>query len=217
MVDKTEAEADAPCRLLKLPGELRNRVNLQKHMFTTCSELTNLCSQIYRYVLVLPEHAPGAGSISINANGYDRPKLLSTCKVIRKEALKIFYQENTFKIHVNNYDSLLLVRWDSHLRSMRVRQRGEVVVAIIEVLNEPRWANLLLWLERRHGRKVRYRVQTPRELLGLQHADGAADYLMGAMFMTVDEFRDQPWSRVEKHIQNFRPALIAFDNGWAKD
>ena len=55
-----------PCRLLDLTGELRNR--------------------IYRYALVDPDQL----SIPITVDGYARPGLLSTCKQIRQEALKIY-------------------------------------------------------------------------------------------------------------------------------
>ncbi|KAF2161601.1 hypothetical protein M409DRAFT_27996 [Zasmidium cellare ATCC 36951] len=94
MADDTDAEADAPCRLWKLPGELRNR--------------------IYRYVLIQQEDATGDSMVNVEANGYDRPGLLSTCKEIRREALKIYYYENTFHVQIKNFNSAPLVEWKNH-------------------------------------------------------------------------------------------------------
>ncbi|KAK4496542.1 hypothetical protein PRZ48_012522 [Zasmidium cellare] len=197
MTDEVGGKADAPCRLWKLPGELRNR--------------------IYRYVLLKPEDAAGNDRIIVDATGYDRPGVVSTCKQIRKETLKIFYSENAFHIEVINYNSSTLLRWESHLKPMRMQERGHLFVSVHLEDEVGWWANLLLWLQRFHERKVRTRALAPEQVLKVFNSKDAGTHLMGAMFMTVDEFRDQPWQRIEKHIQNFRPALIAVQEPWSKD
>lgn len=58
--------------------------------------------QIYRYVLVTSDdEAP----VQVTASGYERPGLLATCKLVRSEALKLYYHENHFRLRVRNYDS----------------------------------------------------------------------------------------------------------------
>lgn len=73
------AEA-AACHLLELPAELRNR--------------------IYRLVLHRNKH------IQVATTGYEREDMLSTCRQIRQEAIKIYYYENTFRVTMPDWNTM---------------------------------------------------------------------------------------------------------------
>ncbi|CAK4034157.1 Hypothetical predicted protein [Lecanosticta acicola] len=81
MAQPSSSSDSGKCKLLELPAELRN--------------------DIYRLVLVPEDDA----AVDIDANGYDRPGLLSTCKQIYYEARKIFYAENKFMFLVAGFDA----------------------------------------------------------------------------------------------------------------
>lgn len=79
----------APTRpsLLTIPPEMRNR--------------------IYRCALVQPE------PIQLRpANRWpESPPLLQTCHQIRSESSGIYYQENTFEVHIHKYDAAKYIKW----------------------------------------------------------------------------------------------------------
>lgn len=66
------------CHLLKLPGELRNRI----------------------YELVIVEK----GRLKITAKGPGQPALLRTCRQIRREAGTIYYGSNDFSLRIEAYN-----------------------------------------------------------------------------------------------------------------
>jgi len=93
--DRTASGQTSP--LLKLPGELRNR--------------------IYRLTL-----ASGPDSeVRIDEGDVPEPNLLLTCHEIRAEAISIYYGKNLFRTPIKNLDSTLLMKL-TQLLDLRKRQ-----------------------------------------------------------------------------------------------
>ena len=184
------APQQTPCRLFKLPGELRNR--------------------IYRDVLVVP----GGEFINVTSTGYDRPGLLSTSKEIHAEALSIFYHENKFRTHIRAYDSTPLLRLKKAVQSLRLKRDFHSTSTTYG--NPPSWKNLLLWLRRYHAREVDGRVSTPAQLDGQQDQPMTA-YVVVSIFLVVDSMRSMPWKHVEKVVKEMRPTLVKADSKWGDE
>ena len=96
------SEPEAPKHtLLTLPPEMRNR--------------------IYRSALIEPQNILIREDKDTLHHRHPRPlqmkppqtepPLLSTCRQIRKEALDIYYQENTFSIHIESCEANYYFRW----------------------------------------------------------------------------------------------------------
>jgi len=104
--------------LLKLPGELRNR--------------------IYRCAIVPPER--------IMLQGPDRlqPALLSPSRQGRGEAFSIYYSENVLNFVVRDMAGISMTPFRKLLLKYRKRQCTNFCMLMSRVVN---WANLLMWLK----------------------------------------------------------------------
>lgn len=97
----TTPELDTPpqgvaCPLLELPAELRNEI----------------------YGLVLCKN----DRIVVSSAGYEREGLLSVCKQVRQEALKIYYYENKFVVEVHKWNSDNLLAFEKVLRRLGLKR-----------------------------------------------------------------------------------------------
>ena len=112
------------CSIMNIPPELRNL--------------------IYRYTLIETE---GDAEISIPASGAppQHPPLLHTCRLIRKEATAIYFEENKFAFELRDFDNTRLRRWCG-----LSRQHRDTPV-IFKFWGRPVWTNLLQWLEDYHN------------------------------------------------------------------
>lgn len=123
---RLQALKNLPCHLFKLPAELRN--------------------QVYRLVLV------GDEVFDINSNAtppLDHP-LLKTCRLVRAEARKIYYEENRMIWHVHNFDVSRLVQWldlsNAHWDLYR-ESNSEMHLTHKVKEHKDSWPNLLNWVD----------------------------------------------------------------------
>lgn len=123
--------SDAPCYLLELAAELRNR--------------------IYEYVLIKDK------TITVSRHRIAQPGLLRTCRQIREEARAIYYCRNAFKILRGSF-GVSIVRlffkqatgfWGKHKKTECSLRNISYVKWI-----RPKWDKALLWLQAYHADEV---------------------------------------------------------------
>lgn len=177
----------ARCPLLELPGELINRV----------------------YQLVLVKDTP----LRVSTHTFPQePPLLLTNKGVHREAMSIYYGENTFDVDLSNYDCAASVKWSSRVASLRqtsnVRMKCRVDMGLVPVT--PSWTNLVKWLERY------YQDQTQAYILPLSQAltEFQSDLrIAGMMFRVVDQMRSQDWELVREVLEGV--PSFAHRGAWA--
>lgn len=176
-----------PCHLLKLPGEMRNR--------------------IYEYALISPN------KIQVTPTGYNiNSGLLGTCKEIRAEAHGIFYADNTFGLHVRNYDSATVMHWLDHLEHLF--HRTLKVTSTSTIWDEPCWANLMIWLARYHFGK-RIACNGLRQAIFKGRRPFKLDvFMIEGMFETVQKLQAQPWATIMGVLETNRHTLVLIDGRW---
>lgn len=111
--------ANSSCRLLSLPGELRNR--------------------IYSFALV------GTKNIEIDAARWSthQPALLKTCKQIRSEALPLLYVNNKISTNIHDWNPILKKRFAQLMNTHDVKPKH----LHHYFSGVPNWENLMKWLE----------------------------------------------------------------------
>ncbi|KAF2168219.1 hypothetical protein M409DRAFT_53518 [Zasmidium cellare ATCC 36951] len=111
------------CRLLKLPGEIRN--------------------SIYRFSLVEPE------KLDIKPDGPGEPSLLRVCKSIRNEGRSIYYVENRFNLLLNDFNG---ADFTPFLRQSNrfSRQPAKYDNVIFDMNGHANWDNLVKWIKADH-------------------------------------------------------------------
>ena len=123
--------------LLKLPGELRNR--------------------IYRFALITHDHI----RLPVTTRTFPEPALLATNKEIRREASSLFYSENHFMIEVRDFDSTACVIFSHKIAYVEGLKTARYRFSWLS--KRPNWANLHLWLFRLHSGKFARPAQKGRQ------------------------------------------------------
>jgi hypothetical protein len=144
--------------------------------------------------------------------GIPEPALLSTCKVIRKEAIAVFYHEMRLQFVIPSYDPTVLRLWDTK-RMHLLNSYNLVPPGPISFHQGPRmWANLKLCFQLYHGRKL-------RTLLGASQPDGsnyiAEKVFIKGLFEVVKNMRGQPWEAVRNVLNMLRPGLVRIYYEWS--
>ena len=124
--DPDPASDTGCCRLLSLPGELRNR--------------------IYRYAL----HSDRNIEIDKARWSIHQPPLLKTCKTIRAEALRLFYIENKISTNIHDWDPIVKFRFQQLMLSHNIRpqQLHHYFTGV------PNYQNLYQWLQAVHQGRI---------------------------------------------------------------
>lgn len=155
----------------------------------------------------------------------------------------IYYLENSFSVTVVNFNSVLLQKFIETIgeanaavdRSDLPEHTDFMSVAMQEknspwvedtpwVENMPTWwENLKNWLQRYHeGKMVCYpsgsKISSPGTATNSlrQTRRRVRTLIIRNMFAVVCEFKDMPWSRVEKVMEEMRPALVEVEGEFAK-
>ncbi|EME84624.1 uncharacterized protein MYCFIDRAFT_195623 [Pseudocercospora fijiensis CIRAD86] len=187
------AKDEQKCRLLTLPGELRNR--------------------IYRLVLLTANNE----KISISSTGFSRPALTRVNKQVRRETLKIFYYENRFKTTIHAFHPALLRKFIACICTADSELEQRLLSYTLSVpLDSPSWSNLMAWAKEYHGKILLARPHPPKKLREFEMSD-MTRHVVGAMFETVRVLRKQPWKQVEEVLGVSRPTLITLDRRWEED
>jgi hypothetical protein len=118
--------ATTSCRLLSLPGELRNR--------------------IYRFAL----HSERTIEVDKVRWPLHQPPLLKTCKTIRAEALRLFYTENKISTNIHDWDPIVKYRFQQlmAIHNIRPQHLHHYFTGV------PNWKNLTDWLRAVHQGRI---------------------------------------------------------------
>jgi hypothetical protein len=118
--------ATTSCRLLSLPGELRNR--------------------IYRFAL----HSERTIEVDKLRWPLHQPPLLKTCKTIRAEALRLFYTENKISTNIHDWDPIVKYRFQQlmAIHNIRPQHLHHYFTGV------PNWKNLTDWLRAVHQGRI---------------------------------------------------------------
>lgn len=145
--------------------------------------------------------------------GIPEPASLSACKILRSEALGIFYLENKFMCLVNKFDPapfLLVARkLDAH-KSLLGKEGLDMFRC---QLDEGRsWANILWWLREYYFGRCGG--------LGTRTDDDAERSLLISLFgmaVLCNKYSEREWEKLKQNAELVRPALVEFSARWAAD
>ncbi|KJX99838.1 hypothetical protein TI39_contig350g00029 [Zymoseptoria brevis] len=169
------------------------------------SFLLNLPPELRTEIYSLAVKSP-TRHIIVDADGYDRPPVLGTCKEVRADALKLFYCTNTFTVLAVNYNYATMARFLALLGTLKISKN--FVKYYFDMIGRPNWSNLRDWVKRYHAGEEDYlppaRKQTKERIL------------LRALFDTARVMRGQEWRLVKKVMSAMRPALIDLDARWAQ-
>jgi hypothetical protein len=174
--------------LFRLPPELRDMI--YEYAFST-----NTCARVTKEAGIL------------------EPALLSTCKVVRDEAIAVFYGQERLILVVRSYDPSVMLLWDFKRRYLA--RNYDLVPARPKILHQgaPMWVKLRLSLQLYHGRKLRALLYASPQ--GTPNYDEQKLFI-GGLFEAVRAMRDRPWEEVRGVLDRLRPGLVGLDNRWAR-
>ena len=181
--------ATTVCRFLELPGEIRNR--------------------IYRHLLVQDTLL-----VVDEEDGITEPALLRASSQIRREAITIFYGENTFGIPTRNYDCATAAKWNRRENVIQARHYVGITSQGYGSLGQPSWTNLRQWLQRQHEGTVEFNINKPSKMSADGPCEWRDDVWIGHMFELVEELKDLPWERVARLLDEGHEALARCDEAW---
>lgn len=170
-----------------------------------------ICNRIYQHALRLN------GTCHLQeGKDFPEPALLFTCKTIRREAIGIFYSENSFDAAMTSYslsmptfllakDISLEKKYKCHIRVLDDYASGptevEQLVFMVKQCHEngifPFTIRALLEVKLGHDYHV------------------AIEYAMiSGLFIMAYEMRNLPWRSVERVLGPLRDGFIAIDPEW---
>lgn len=156
--------------LFRLPPELRNR--------------------IYRYLVV------SIGPVQLQADRFNEPSILATCRAIRTEAITIFLYENKFAAGLTNYDCSIHMKWEKIIAAANLRQEVSSHIPCEYFMQRnpaPHWSNILNWIKLYYGNFTGFGVVSPSEMRELHSAEFGVEFvIIGGMFGMVDQMKSQP-------------------------
>lgn len=175
--------------LLELPRELRD--------------------MIYSYALLVND------SIMIRkSSGIPEPELLFVNKVVRSEAITIFYK-NKFRCQVLNFDDAAIHLAVSKLK--RTRARDSVRIEILKGMeldynrNQRNWKNLVSWLHARQEHRS----------IGVERVEGASTdaemTLVDALFKRLSTEPVMATPDLDALLAAMRPVLVQLHDDWAQN
>ena len=169
---------------LRLPAKIRNR--------------------IYKYALRLD-------GICYLREGEDfpEPALLFTCRTIRREAIGIFYSENTFDAAMDSYSPSMPTFLLTKDEKLRAKYECRILSLTLTAQGPKRWKNLLSWLKQVHAGgpislasipKDQWPLNmNPRELRLYQESAFVA-----GLMATACQMRRESWEAVETTLTLLR-------------
>lgn len=146
--------------------------------------------------------------------------MLSTCKTIRTEAIRIFYEENKFHLCMTNFNSDTCVNWQNTSAQLEVshamiRDIGafSVTARITPVTGSGRsWTNYLEHMRHLHAGTLES-TPTPREDLNNPSAPRNVPYAGSLLFCNMIQLartlRKEPWGVVERLILDQKAVIVA--------
>ena len=190
--NKAPSDSVAKSPLFKLPPELRN--------------------MIWEYATYEEHVGPGQCIIS-TANGVPEPALTRTCKIIRKEALGVYFSINEVVLIIKDFDVNAALFFARKLRDLTDREKIHISQYHFLQTGQSNWHNLKNWLKMTHASKVEGMLGTPDPV-----ATVADEWrVIFGLFNTVALMDSKPWAEIELTLEHLRYCLIAYDSDWASD
>lgn len=185
------AQAIAKSPLFKLPPEMRNH--------------------IYSYALAIE----GGVCRVTREEGVPEPNLLFACKLVRKEAIGIFYHINEVKVVLRDFHPAADILFTSKSRALSH-----------ELINLPKaerlydgsmnWHNLKLWLRAIHAGKADAWKRREQQT-SVQETAKAKGNMVKSFRRLVKRLSHKPWDHVEPILENIRIKLMRADSQWRID
>lgn len=191
-----------------MPAELRN------HIYRLC--LSN-AKEDDNDVFVDEEELKIAPSIIIDEN-LKTPPLLSTCRQLRTECLKIYHQENKFVATVLNCNTRVLQAYLRNVLYPLDEECGEIwncqtVSLTLSEIGVGCWPNLVDWCHEVWKGKL------PLERIGLDGMDlfSWESETVHAALEIAEEGRSLSWEMVLSMLEKVRKSVAAYDGNWVVD
>ncbi|KAK3669185.1 hypothetical protein LTR78_010939 [Recurvomyces mirabilis] len=175
-------------RLLELPPELRNR--------------------IYEYCPI------ERGRAIVITAALKQPAMLSVCRLIRSEALDVWYQCNDFDIHITDCDAQLLRSFQKHLKhsstplsSTKIVDKSGDRPGLAITVSGAHWEIVLQWAQWAYQRKA----------LGPRRADSADNNTESVVCAIMDIAETAakdglPWVACKTMIEGLRDLASRVDS-----
>ncbi|GIZ46507.1 hypothetical protein CKM354_000963300 [Cercospora kikuchii] len=172
------------CHLLNLPGEIRNT--------------------IYRYALIKTK------PMKVTSKGPGEPSLLRVCNRIRREARSIYYAENEFELHLEDFDGEALVPFKNQYSYFSNWLTGQCLGVNVTNLmkGKPNWENLVAWIKADRNRRA-FWPDIFREYCPTHQVAASAFRIVDSMYM-------RPWFEVERALEAMREVLDGMPSLWAE-
>lgn len=143
--------------------------------------------------------------------GIPEPALLLTCKIVRDEAIPLFYGgDKRLRLVVNSYDPAVLVLWNmkfAQLARVHAFRPAKVDLRHIGIRN---WDNLKWALQLHSAKKISPLNGAPP---GSPRYTDERFFIKG-LFQVVEEMKDRPWEAVEAVLDMLRPGLVKLHRDW---
>ena len=203
----------SPSRLLAFPGELRNRIyRMVRYLYMFVPPSTDS-----RYQVLVQD------IVEVWRDGYERPPLINTCKAVRNETLKLYYEENTFCFYLENFEATTLFNFGQILEAIltylqKVNGTEDIAVTrrtMFPLGRNKNWPNLLKLLRHVHAGEVRLGVKPlmDREEDELQSQD-VRDVMILGMLVMVKTLQKEAWEVVEKVMMDQKALLRTMGTNW---
>lgn len=138
------------------------------------------------------------------------PPLLFTCKTVRAEAIKPFYERPRFLLVVHSHDSAVMMLWLEKGRALMRAYKAYIAPQECWYSGPRSWSNL--------KRSLQLHSQNPEMSLdaGVAGSPGWTDeaaFIQG-LFQMTRAMKDQAWEKVEGILDMLRLGLVKFDWDW---
>ena len=144
--------------------------------------------------------------------GIPEPALLSTCKVVRDEAVMLFYGRDRFAIVFDSYDPAAMLLWNA--KTLHLNLNYNLVAPSRGALRTGgrSWDNLKRSLQLHHSGHTLSMEIYPRDSPEYREED---EFIQG-MFRTARAMEEYEWEDVEEILQMLRLGLAALHYRWAR-
>jgi hypothetical protein len=174
------------------------------------SSLFKLPRELRDYIYEYAFSSPHLFAITKD-EGIPEPALLITCKIIRDEAIMLFYGRKRLMLDIHSYDPAVVLLWDLK-KTQLVRSHGPAYVCPPYLHAGPKkWKNLMRMLELRQPGRISSLTA------GAPSSPGYREELhsIEGLFRIVDEMQSKPWEAVEAMLDMLRPGLARLHQEWA--
>jgi hypothetical protein len=171
--------------LFSLPQELRDMIYEYAFRIDTCASVTKEA-------------------------GIPEPALLSTCKIVREEAIPIFYGQRRLNLVVHQFDPAVLLLWETRKQHLAREYKLMPTKQWFLIDGRRSWDHLMRCLHLYHSGTI------PEPKIGLPNHPSRSDEknFVRGLYKVVRPMKGQPWSEVRSVLCMLRPGLVKLNRGW---